>query len=166
MKIWLIADTHFFHDKLAEICDRPADFTVRITENWRRMVSPDDMVIHLGDVAIGKRGPTRELLQSLPGRKILILGNHDHESVGWYIDSGFAMVCQSMVFRNVLLTHAPSNELPANAVLNVHGHLHNNAHRFAEYEPKPWHKLLAVETTLYCPVMWEKFIGPQPLIQL
>jgi len=169
MKTWLITDTHFFHDKLTELCERPADFTDRIAANWKRMIAKEDLIFHLGDLSIGKKQPTKDLLGSLPGRKVLILGNHDHESVGWYLTNGFSSVCQSMVFRNALLTHAPANSLPANAVINVHGHLHNNAHRLIEvggFYPQPWHKLLAIENTRYEPVLWEKFVGQPPLIQL
>ena len=166
MKIWLITDTHFFHEKLTEIGERPPDFTELIVRNWQRLVSPEDLVIHLGDVALGKKPALKDLLLSLPGRLWLVLGNHDHESVSWYMDNRFSMVCQSVVFRNALLTHAPANELPANATINIHGHLHNNAHRFADYEPRPFHRLLAIEDHKYEPVLWERFVGQEPMIQL
>lgn len=134
-------------------------------KNLRTMLSPDVLLIHLGDVSFGKRSASGEFWGSLPGKKWLVRGNHDHESDSWYLTHGWDAVVQSMVFRNVLLTHVPANKLPANAVLNVHGHLHGNGHR-SEYQLKPFHKLLAIENTNYMPVSWEKFVGSPSLIQL
>lgn len=169
MRVWLITDTHFFHYKLVELNGRPTDFTERIIKNWHTLVEPEDLVFHLGDVAMGKEAKKERVssvLFALPGHKVLILGNHDHESPTWYMTHGFDFACQSIVFRNVLLTHAPANELPANAQVNVHGHLHNNGHRDLDGPKHPWHKLLAVEDTHYQPVLWDKFVGPTPMIQL
>ena len=77
MKTFLISDTHFNHTKIETYCDRPSDFTDRIVHNWRQVVQPSDLVIHVGDVFIGKREGWEAIYPTLPGRKILIRGNHD-----------------------------------------------------------------------------------------
>src|SRR5574337_731122 len=107
MNVWLIADTHFNYGRIATYCQRPTDFTERIIENWRRIVKPGDLIIHLGDVLIGRKQAARELLAQLPGRKALVLGNHDRSrgSSTWWMENGFDFACAGMVFRNVWLTH-------------------------------------------------------------
>lgn len=40
-------------------------------------MNPGDLVIHLGDVYFGPAGGWEDLIFNLPGRKILVRGNHD-----------------------------------------------------------------------------------------
>ena len=181
MKTYLIADTHFNHAKIATYCDRPENFTNLIERGWSQTVKSKDVVIHLGDVTIG--GPkgaaaAADLLYVLPGRKILVRGNHDrqHSNV-WWMTHGFDFACDSMTFRGCLLTHEPyaAPALPPGVVLNIHGHLHNIWHGFhpnasvdgyEEEEMKylnrlkhPWQRLFAIEYTGYHPVEFEKFVS-------
>lgn len=168
MKVYLIADTHFNHDKIATYCDRPADFTEVIERNWRDTVGDDDLVIHLGDVLIGDRRSAKEILGGLPGRKALVRGNHDKKySVTWWMRNGFDFACDRMEFRGCLLTHRPASSLREGLQLNIHGHLHNVWHGFASDEdykgPRGalvniWQRLFALEYTDYRPVEFGKFI--------
>ena len=145
MNVYLISDTHFNHENMKTYCDRPDNFTELLIKNWHGTVKPEDMVIHLGDVQIGKKSDW--IMPSLPGRKVLIRGNHDRQwSNTRWMKAGFDFSCDSMVFRNVLLTHEPANAvvksdgykpygsldwgLPEGCILNVHGHLHNIFHGF------------------------------------
>ena len=154
-KVWLITDTHFNHKAMVEYCGRPEDHTERICANWNRLVSIYDTVIHLGDVIFNKAGSIGDLMASLPGRKILIMGNHDyHHDEGWWMRHGFALACNSLVYRNVLLTHFPAAELPANATINIHGHFHNSDHHRWDCPTYPHNKLLHIEDTL-SPVLFE-----------
>ena len=140
MNVYLISDTHFNHQNIATYCQRPSNFTELIIKNWNNTVRPEDTVIHLGDVQIGKK--SEWIMQGLPGRKILIRGNHDRDkSVTWWMEHGFDFACDSLVFRQCLLTHEPANAiirsdghrpysaldegLPDGCLLNIHGHLHN-----------------------------------------
>lgn len=157
MKVWLITDTHFHHEAMIRLCGRPENYTELIRKNWLRLIAADDLVIHLGDVTF-KRQTLRDELNTLPGCKILIRGNHDSESLTWYMRNGFALACDSMVFKMVLLTHAPANELPGNAVLNVHGHLHRRQHH-QDIQTKPFNRLLSLEEENYKPVDFDKFVG-------
>lgn len=156
MKVWLFTDGHWWQD--GSRISRPENHTELQFATWNRTVSPEDLVIHCGDVTW--RPKTLEAdLGVLSGTKVLVRGNHDKESLLWYMRHGFAFACDSFVFKKVLFTHAPANELPGNALVNVHGHLHANGHRFDEHVPKPWHKLLALENTNYSPVSFDKFVG-------
>lgn len=91
-------------------------------------------------------GPTsgwKEIYPQLTGRKILIRGNHDrNHSNSWWMSNGFDFSCDSLVIRDILLTHEPANAiinadgwekygsleantLPHDCKINIHGHLHN-----------------------------------------
>jgi calcineurin-like phosphoesterase family protein len=51
---WIISDTHFFHENIGRYCDRPDGWQDTIIENWNRMIQPEEIVFHLGDLALGK----------------------------------------------------------------------------------------------------------------
>jgi calcineurin-like phosphoesterase family protein len=163
MKVWITTDTHWHQDG-AKI-ERPEDHTGRQFRLWIAVVKPEDLVIHCGDVTWQARTLESEL-KVLPGRKILVRGNHDNESHSWYMRHGFDFACDSFVMKKVLFTHAPANQLPGNALLNVHGHLHGNGHRLESYNPQPWHRLLALERVKYTPVSFDKFVGNLGVIEL
>lgn len=174
MKFFLIADTHFNHQNIATYCQRPANFTELIIKNWNLRVKPEDTVIHLGDVQIGKK--SEWIMPNLPGRKVLIRGNHDRsQSVSWWMEQGFDFACDAMQFRNCWLTHEPATALPVGADYNIHGHLHNIWHGFhpnasvatneeewmrlkKELKNK-WQRLFAIEYTNYCPIEFDEFVS-------
>jgi calcineurin-like phosphoesterase family protein len=88
-KTWLYADPHFFHaspdraDGIIRMCSRPfangAEMNDAMAASWRAVVrNKTDDVIVVGDFA-HRADPAalRKLFDSLPGRKHLIVGNHD-----------------------------------------------------------------------------------------
>lgn len=175
MKVYLIADTHFNHQQIATYCQRPTDFTDRLIRNWNNTVTADDMVIHLGDVQIGKKAEW--IVRSLVGRKALVRGNHDDDkSTMWWMEHGFDFACDGMRFRGCWLSHRPSASLPDRCHLNIHGHLHNIWEGFASPDrmardrellgpdylrrlKNPWQRLFAVEYTNYLPIEFDKFVS-------
>jgi calcineurin-like phosphoesterase family protein len=167
IKVYLISDTHFNHANIATYCDRPKDFTEILIRNWKNTIKSEDCVIHLGDVFIGKVDGWRQIYPALPGRKILIRGNHDRQrSLTWWMQNGFDAAVDAMEFRNCWLTHEP-NGLVNSCTLNVHGHLHNVWHGFLPDGEKSggiytmhmaFQRLFAVEYTNYMPVEFDKFI--------
>ena len=48
-----------------------------IISNWNRVVSPDDIVFHLGDFCLGGSAEWINVLSRLNGKIYLIIGNHD-----------------------------------------------------------------------------------------
>jgi calcineurin-like phosphoesterase family protein len=160
-KTWLITDTHFNHDMLVTEGYRPADFQEQICRNWSRLVLHQDTVIHLGDVIMKRPSELVEIMKNLLGTKILVRGNHDRESDGWYIRSGFSYVAQGILIGGVWLTHAPQVTLPDGAIINVHGHLHAGTHRT---EATSAHcKLFSLEADGYGPVGLDEFVGFTPM---
>jgi calcineurin-like phosphoesterase family protein len=167
MNVYLISDTHFNHTKIATYCDRPENFTEILIRNWQNIIKPDDLVIHLGDVFIGKAEGWYAIKSALPGRKVLVRGNHDRQrSVGWWMSHGFEFACDGMRFRNCWLTHEPDTSRAGGCDLNIHGHLHNIWHGFnpdnGEKQTRlhhDWQRLFSVEYTNYMPVEFDKFVA-------
>jgi calcineurin-like phosphoesterase family protein len=167
MNVYLISDTHFNHQNIATYCQRPPDFTEIIIRNWKNVVGADDTIIHLGDVMIGKK--SEWIMPALPGRKILIRGNHDRQwSNTKWMEMGFHFSCDGLKFRNKWLTHEPSTSLADGCELNIHGHLHNIWHGFRPNHGQKegnmrlnnhWQRLFAIEYTNYMPVEFNKFVG-------
>jgi len=155
MRRWIISDTHFGHTALQAHCRRPADVDERIAANWKRLIAPEDMVIHCGDVAF-TFVKLKELLDSLPGRKTLVRGNHDAHGLNWYMQNGFDYACDGLVMSRIYFTHHPQATLPQECDFNIHGHLHNTfplGHR-----AYPHSRLFSLEYTDYSPRIIEKFV--------
>lgn len=159
-KTWITTDTHFNHKAMIIQKWRPEDYEAQVIKNWCYLVAEQDMVIHLGDVILGRNSDLKDILESLPGRKVLVRGNHDHESGDWYMRNGFVYACQGILYGGVWFSHAPALTLPTGAKLNVHGHLHDSDHHGTNI---PEHcKLLSLERTGYCPVEFTEFVGFPP----
>lgn len=140
MKIWLIADTHFRHERIKKFENRPEDFDKVIIDNWNKVVSDDDLVIHLGDVIFGmdKDANLRLIMDQLKGKKILCRGNHDSYPGSkwgkwdWFMERGFDAVTDYFVYRDMAFSHSPLTPLPRKGLqyqaesvdLNIHGHFH------------------------------------------
>ena len=153
-QVWLISDTHFGHANIIRYASRPfasvQEMDEAMADRWNERVKGDDLVYHLGDVAVGRGG--LELFAKLPGTKRLLLGNHD--DVGAIMRN--APVQKIELFRGFreegfIASHMPLREddLPPDAV-NVHGHIHNKP------APSARHLNLCVEHTDYAPVPIEE----------
>lgn len=150
---WLITDTHFYHDKIIEACGRPLNYNEKTIGNCRRLIAPQDLLIHLGDVIFYRYTELKALLDSFPCRKILTIGNHDRKSRNWYHNNGFDFAADTIQIDDVLLSHKPVDRLPSNVRLNIHGHWHNTRHHAPPvFYNDSQYRLLALEETDYSPV--------------
>lgn len=142
---WLIADTHFGHERLLTFVDR-AGRRVRpfrdvdemdefLVERWNSVVKDGDTVLHLGDVTNAPEARFEALWRRLNGSKRLVIGNHD--DIPYLVRGGFfADYRLEIKLRDLRLhlTHAPlhpsQHETGApgtgNFFCNVHGHIHHN----------------------------------------
>lgn len=172
MKTWLITDTHFNHMKLLEY-GRPADFEQRIFDSCVDKIRPGDLVIHLGDILIGKDSETHlrwvdPLVTGIGANWILVRGNHDKKSDTWYLERGWKFVCKEFVNEYfgtfIRFSHKPRPKPWKGHVgpdMNIHGHFHDSDHRkdessmFYDYD---YHKLLALEYEGYGPILLETFL--------
>jgi len=77
---FFISDLHMGHTNIIKYCDRPFKdvnhMNWTITENWNKVVAPEDVVYCLGDFSFGQY---HKYTKHLNGEIILILGNHDKE---------------------------------------------------------------------------------------
>ncbi len=83
MSIYAISDLHlsFGTDKPMNIFAGWENHIDRITANWKRLVKEEDTVILPGDFSWGLKIEETlsdfKFLESLPGKKIILKGNHD-----------------------------------------------------------------------------------------
>lgn len=85
MRIFALSDLHF-----SFACDKPMDLfggqwenhAVRCIQNWKEMVTEDDVVLVAGDISwamsLNDAKADLDAIGALPGRKVLIKGNHDY----------------------------------------------------------------------------------------
>ncbi len=79
--VFFTSDTHFKHGNIIEYCNRP--FSSRdqmdssMINRWNSIVGRNDIIFHLGDFCFGSKKQWKYLLDSLNGRKYLVIGNHD-----------------------------------------------------------------------------------------
>lgn len=190
MKIYLTTDTHFYHDKMTQYCHRPENHTEITGNNLLALnghMTSSDVLIHLGDICIGKDEEAHELyIEPLRCKKWLIRGNHDSKSNLWYLAHGWDWVgykFQDILFgKSILFSHTPVEYRETPSLLwgsdafdlNIHGHYHNTLHRLQEarfisrveaernIELKnitERHALLALEYTDLKPVLLEDFLN-------
>lgn len=84
MSLYAIGDLHLSldSDKPMNIFNGWDDYTKRLEDNWRSVVKDDDTVVLAGDIswAVGLENSFKDLqfVNSLPGKKIILKGNHDY----------------------------------------------------------------------------------------
>lgn len=80
MSVWFTSDLHFGHRFVAGLrgFDGPDEHDEVLIERWSKNVRKDDQVWVLGDLAASSPTRALEIVQSLPGTKHLIAGNHDN----------------------------------------------------------------------------------------
>ena len=127
---WIISDTHFFHMNIGRYCDRSDGWQETIIENWNRLIQSDEVVFHIGDLALGKRENIESLVPLLNGRLYLMRGNHDRRSNGFYQRQGITLVPDPSRMDlpsglTLIFSHRPILPLDP-GVLNLHGHVHNS----------------------------------------
>lgn len=79
--IWFTADHHFGHANILRHCNRPFGSVEEMNETlvarWNRVIGPQDVVYHLGDIFWMPSGEAQALRRRLNGRICLVRGNHD-----------------------------------------------------------------------------------------
>jgi calcineurin-like phosphoesterase family protein len=147
MTLWFTSDTHFGHKKLLTLdptkthrVNRRTEFPDIETHDdhligvWCSLVGPEDTVYHLGDVSWYGVTKANDLLNSLPGHKHLIRGNHDHKA---HRLTAFESVRDYAVLPGyaapIVMMHFPLEEWDRKAygAIHLHGHTHGNS-RFVE----------------------------------
>ncbi len=158
--IFFWSDQHFFHHNIIKYANRPfngvSEMNQKLINNYYETVSDNDLVFFCGDVAFGDIDLTRNLFKGAPGKKVLILGNHDFEKNKCLFRNYHMFESISMVFSfnyeinqkkiNFIVSHYPIDEhfLPEDTI-NIHGHIH-------QYKIGKKHINVSVEHTEYKPI--------------
>jgi calcineurin-like phosphoesterase family protein len=78
---WFTSDLHLGHENVIAYAGRPfrsvGEMDARLVASWNAVVSPDDEVWVLGDLAMGRIDESLSIAGQLVGRKHLLVGNHD-----------------------------------------------------------------------------------------
>lgn len=108
MAVYAIADLHlsFGADKPMDVFSGWNDHAQRLEKNWRALVEEGDTVILPGDISWGmsleQAGADFAFIHRLPGRKILLKGNHDY---WWTTAAKFYKFCAEQGFSNMEILH-------------------------------------------------------------
>lgn len=172
--LWFTSDTHFGHENIIKYSCRPfqnaKEMDEALIENWNARVKPDDIIFHLGDFGHCGSARTKELLDTLNGRKFLILGNHDWRTFKAGHEQHFELITQQMYIkilgRRVYLNHFPylcftgTYKTSEEATWQLFGHIHsgpNNTNaKDNERIPYLWPTQydVGVDNNNYAPVNW------------
>ena len=136
---WVISDTHLGHADILTYCPWRQTWARDLAEHdaasmsaWRLAVAPTDVVLHLGDVALGPRDDLAGYRSRLPGRIVVVRGNHDRSRAAMR-EAGFDVVVSSLRIDSGghawVCRHDPASFSVPEAAASVrllHGHCHGN----------------------------------------
>ena len=134
-RTWVWSDLHLRHANIIKHCKRPfanaRDMDRTMMTAWKSVVGTGDTVLNGGDVALaGSLGESgRARIREAPGRKILVVGNHDFNRKTGLLDAAGHGIATGILSIDtdppMVLTHIPMGALPPSWV-NLYGHVHNN----------------------------------------
>ena len=124
-KVYCATDWHLWTRlvKNKPACKKRKEFD-KILKNINETLTKDDLLIYLGDLVDGEfqeKDELKSILLTLPGKKVMVLGNNDLFGAAFYKSCGFDYVVQSFVWNDIIFTHMP---IKNNNTMNVHGHIH------------------------------------------
>jgi calcineurin-like phosphoesterase family protein len=178
-RTFVIADTHFCHEAAVSFNGRAQqgwhdweEMNKELVYRWNQVVRPQDIVWHLGDVALCGGDPEKlaaldSVLMAIHGELRLVLGNHDNYA---RLEPYFDWVYGAREIKNCILTHIPVHPGQKKRFrMNIHGHLHDErvqratdkwvweqdefglrAHEIVADDP--WYVSVSAEQTDYAPV--------------
>lgn len=176
--IFVTSDNHFFHANVIKFENRPFDdvndMNNKMIKMWNDKVTNEDLVYIIGDFSFGKAEETNSLLKQLHGKKVLVLGNHDHFVKANNFDkNAFLEICnyKEIEFsgKTFVMCHFPfaSND---NKKFQLYGHIHSNkidGLHHCEYKLPPNSYNVGVDVNNYQPVNLNdilKLIPPKPAL--
>ena len=127
-KIFIISDTHFNHQMLVREDKRNFksidDMNELIIQNWNKKVSDEDLIYHLGDVALNRKVDyEKTILPRLKGQKIFIQGNHDVKNIS---------ITQSIIIKYfgilIEMVHKAMDTTKKTKIV-LHGHVHKTGYQ-------------------------------------
>lgn len=131
MTVYLIGCTHFGHENIIKLANRPfhsvEEMDEVLIENWNRVVKATDTVYHLGDFAF-RGAPAESYEAKLNGKILKVQGNHDARDWGVHYDTVKANRTRSHLF------HYPIEEWDGWWKGSLHFHCHTHKPNFKSAE--------------------------------
>ena len=135
--ILFTSDLHLGHANIIRHCNRPfesiEDMDECILEKWNAKVRPNDTVYIMGDFMFRNKRPPEEYLSRMPGKKHLVVGNHDQAwmktvDLGEWFESVEMMHFMSDGQRKLTMCHYPMLSWPFSnhGGYMVYGHIHDD----------------------------------------
>lgn len=159
--LYFWSDIHFGHNNIIKYSNRPfsskEEMNQVMIENYKKTITDNDVVVWGGDIGFMTPPQINALVKPLPGKKILIIGNHDfhRKSTNLYEFDCFDEIhtCLPLSYDNIefLITHYPLVNVPQNCY-NIHGHIHTELINDGK------HLNMCVEHTNYAPKSLENFV--------
>ena len=135
MAIYVTSDLHLYHKNIIKFCSRPYPdidaMNIGIINKYIDTISNHDTVLILGDITIKRSSHFKALLsrimKKLPGKKHLVLGNHEYYSKKFYMEEcKFLSVQKKIETKEFIFVHDPPPLIPENETrFYIHGHKHN-----------------------------------------
>lgn len=128
MSLFAIADLHlsFGSDKPMDVFDGWQNYTVRLEKNWRAVVNDDDTVVIAGDISwamkIEDAVKDFAFINSLPGKKLILKGNHDY---WWSTKKKIDEFLEKNGFYTISIIHNNAVKVGDCAVCGTRGWLYN-----------------------------------------
>ena len=163
--IYFISDTHFGHEAIISYCHRPFrsidEMNETLIKNWNETVSDNDTIYFLGDFSFCGYEKTRDILNRLKGKKIIIVGNHEKKGIQGLLNLGWDVAFETPIeimenlpkigLVNLILSHQP--QYISDNKFNIHGHIHDAKleSEYPDMNPKN-HLCVSVEKIDYKPI--------------
>ena len=138
-RVWMTSDLHFLHANIINYSRRPFYNVSDMTGAHLRLlqkVPANELLIFVGDMALGNYQDGVDLIKTIRARKLLIVGNHDMTRDGrcrYGRERGlFEAIVPFLHWmgpmgRLVFVSHYPAfipSDFKGERVMNYHGHLH------------------------------------------
>lgn len=120
-KVFIAGDLRFGDTQSS----REDGFEEEFLKGWDAMVTNNDAVILLGDIALSSKAYWFGRIQKMPGKKVLMMGEEETNKINWYRKFGFTTVTpfnETMLIKyhlgqndegefyegNIMLSHIPA----------------------------------------------------------
>lgn len=124
MSVYFTSDLHLGHKKIHQFragFNSEKQHEEYILDQWLTYITKRDDVYVLGDACFTM--DALKLMESLPGRKHLVRGNHDELDTQDYLKV-FKNVYGLKKYKEFWLSHAPIHPDELRGKVNLHGHVH------------------------------------------
>lgn len=128
MSLFAIADLHLSlgSDKPMDVFEGWKDYVSRLEQNWHSAVGADDTVVVAGDISwamkLEEASEDFRFLDSLPGRKLILKGNHDY---WWSTRKKIEAFLEQNDFSSISIVHNSAEAVGSLAVCGTRGWLYD-----------------------------------------